>query len=458
MNYRRGILLLVLFSFNLLSAQQISQNPDHRRIAGFGSSVCSGTGDITERGGYVGQLQRLMIKKGWEVVNVSRGGDNTNTIRERCNKDENLRTSNKEIRENQYLVQQKPDYVLVGLSLANQGIIKDKKESRDSAFAEFSQGMRDLIEKCKKEGYQVVVANCYSNNQFAAEHYEATKKMNMQENSWGVAVFNFLGTIDDGQGHWVNGFFNDDWHPSYGGHKEMFLSIVPSTFAAIEKGKTLPEFEKSDRFAQIISNAKPALEYLPEDTIHSFTISVQVRGNEDFSPIGISGKKGVLSFVDFNKKDSSKTYEVFAGSEEYFGAVDIKNGAVSYINKNGDRITSGRKINDNKFHHITLTHITSLGKTALFVDSERIGDIQERVVPQLFYIGVNGKGDYKDLMIYRSALNNDEVKSLVSGNMIHSSLEIYAPLSDKSFIKDTPVLNKACSLSEIIVKGVILSK
>ena len=48
-----------------------------RRIAIFGSSVASGTGDESGRSGYAGLLRDLLQPRGWEVVNQSRGGDNT---------------------------------------------------------------------------------------------------------------------------------------------------------------------------------------------------------------------------------------------------------------------------------------------------------------------------------------------------------------------------------------------
>ena len=51
-----------------------------RRIAFFGSSVPNGTGDETGQGGYTGRMRTLLEPRGWEVLNQSRGGDNTVTI------------------------------------------------------------------------------------------------------------------------------------------------------------------------------------------------------------------------------------------------------------------------------------------------------------------------------------------------------------------------------------------
>jgi hypothetical protein len=41
----------------------------------FGSSVANGRGDEFARDGYTGLLRAMMARKGWEVLNQSRGGD-----------------------------------------------------------------------------------------------------------------------------------------------------------------------------------------------------------------------------------------------------------------------------------------------------------------------------------------------------------------------------------------------
>ena len=60
---------------------------------------------------------------------------------------------------------------------------------------------------------------------------------------------------------------------------------------------------------------------------------------------------------------------------------------------------------------------------------------------------INGKADYKDILIYRSSLNTDEVKTLVDGNIIQSSLEIYSPLNDENILKISELKNLAQSMS-----------
>jgi len=54
--------------------------------------------------------------------------------------------------------------------------------------------------------------------------------------------------------------------------------------------------------------------------------------------------------------------------------------------------------------------------------------------------------DMRHFLIYRSALNPDEVAALHDGRLLQASLEVYAPLRDE-FVTGAPVANLAQSLS-----------
>ena len=89
---RRGRCLpLALAALTLaLSAIPAAQAPApavFRRIAIFGSSVASGTGDESGQDGYAGLLRALLQPRGWEVVNQSKPGDNTKALMSRFEPD-----------------------------------------------------------------------------------------------------------------------------------------------------------------------------------------------------------------------------------------------------------------------------------------------------------------------------------------------------------------------------------
>jgi hypothetical protein len=56
----------------------------------------------------------------------------------------------------------------------------------------------------------------------------------------------------------------------------------------------------------------------------------------------------------------------------------------------------------------------------------------------------------RDILLYRSALNEDEVGALQGGTLLQSSLEIYAPLVDLNVAAGGSVENRAQSLSAFV--------
>jgi hypothetical protein len=85
----------------------------------------------------------------------------------------------------------------------------------------------------------------------------------------------------------------------------------------------------------------------------------------------------------------------------------------------------------------------------LYVGDQRIGSLPERFIPEEFQFVTNGKTALKDLLIYRSSLNADEVHALNRNQMIQSSLEVFAPLTD--YVQGKPLNNLAQSEEKLIM-------
>src|SRR3954454_16086002 len=122
------------------------QNPaaPPRRIAVFGSSVANGTGDDLGKEGYTGRLRELLAPRGWEVLNQSRGGDNTKTMAPRFAPDG---APDPKVR---YLLTVNPSYTLLGLSLGNEGIQNGTtRAEKDAIYAQFESGMRGFVERSR---------------------------------------------------------------------------------------------------------------------------------------------------------------------------------------------------------------------------------------------------------------------------------------------------------------------
>lgn len=434
------LFFLIILTYGFESAAQ-----NHIKIAAFGSSVCNGSGDHLKHGGYIGRFKELMAKYGWEVVNVSRGGDNTSTIQERWEKTD--KPTKREVKDNQYLLPQKPDYVIIGLSLNNEGLRKVTEEQQDSLFDKFKNGLTGIIERCKKEGYKVVVANCYPHQLFTSSQYQITKKTNLLINSWKLPSINLLGALDDGQGHWGESFNYDDTHPSGGGHREMSFAIVPTLFDALAAGKPVPEFHSSTKFAMLNRKAIPAFGFTPRDTIHSFAVSFVFKDLGDCVLLHMNGHGVNIVTSEFLAKDTQKTgIELYAQPDSVERSIEIKDNELLYHSEDGNTISGGKLIKG-MMYKITLSHCLARGTMDLYVGDQRVGSLPERFIPEAFQFVSNGKTALKNLLIYRSSLNADEVHAINRNQMIQSSLEVFAPLND--YVPGKSIKNLAQSKEEL---------
>ena len=94
-----------------------------------------------------------------------------------------------------------------------------------------------------------------------------------------------------------------------------------------------------------------------------------------------------------------------------------------------------------------LTHGYLTQKTVLYLDDKKAGEVMEQLEPVRFLIGNNtGKVGYKDLYIFRGALNQNEVAALSEGKKIQASLEVFSTLADPSLSPGMKLNNLAISL------------
>src|SRR5262249_51541624 len=133
-----------------------------------------------------------------------------------------------------------------------------------------------------------------------------------------------------------------------------------------------------------------------------------------------------------------------------------------YRASDGTMISSEVKADAN-WHTLVVSHYTARGETLFFVDGQLAGKTTERMQPKHFVIGGPSKetsttpaadqADLKDFLLYRSALNADEVSAIEKGALLPASLEIYAPLADAHLERGAHLENRAQSLSFATVEG-----
>lgn len=456
--YRALASALLAVAWLVVATGQTPPSPNPHRIAVFGSSVANGTGDFLGREGYAGRLREMMAPRGWEVVNQSRGGDNTVRMAPRFDPAGAPQPNTK------YLLPANPRYALLGLSLGNEGIANvETKVEKDAVFAQFESGLKALIARSRQHDIVPIVTSCYTRMDFTPVEYEYTRRMNLLINSWDVPSVNFLGAVDDGTGKWAKGFWFDALHPNPAGHDELTATFVPTLFEAIEQGKPLPTRSTAAGFARASGGVAP-IAFSPAETMHPFAMAVSLRAQSDGVAAAVTGvmldPQTTRHRIERAGRGATEIeYTTLLAGQPFTATVSVLRGAWAYTSSTGRTIVSTVKA-DGAWHSVVVSHYTARGETLFFVDGQLAGTTPERLQPKRFAIGgpaSAGAGqapkqtDMKDLLIYRSALNADEVAALQKGTLLQSSLEVLAPLADSNLEAGAALENRAQSLTRATV-------
>ncbi|MEO9475107.1 MAG: T9SS type A sorting domain-containing protein [Cyclobacteriaceae bacterium] len=400
----------------LSNLREICYNPNDQLIAVMGSSVPFGIGATNDEG-YIYQYTQQLSNRysngdglDWKVSNISIPGNNTTAVLNRWETD---------------LEPLCAKYVIYALSLGNEGV----KENGQLAFNQWRDNMLLLIDSARNNGIHPVIANCYARADFTSTQYDFTKQMNLLIHQWDVPSINLLGTIDNGFGQWETGYQNDPSHPNDAGHAEMYLSIVPSLFDALNAGKAQPS-KVSGTYLTLVDSLDKQLDFTPDGVVHSFTFSFDIKTSSSGVVGGFAlagGRYGVLSV------------------DEY-GYLDYHSSDIASIT------TDSIQIDDDEWHKISLTHYHARGETLLYIDGNLQGTASETLVPERFFLGsLDGPtSDYREWTFHRSGMTVDEIESLADGDMLKSSLELYAPLDGLEVYSSNVLINLAQSTVEIV--------
>ncbi len=400
---------------------------DNNLIAIMGSSVANGQGaDINK--GYMALYNTLLKQRfndgdgfDWGFTNISIPGNNTLDVLNRWDCD---------------LLPELSKYVIYGLSLWNEGI----HDFGQPKFNQFRDNLQLLISNAEAKGKTPIIMNCYPNNNYNATDYDFIKEMNLLIHQWDVPSINLLGAIDDTTGKWVTSYNDDASHPNNLGHSELFYAIAPSLFDALNLNKTQPQKINNTYIALGSSISNRQLSFNPENIIHSFTNSFDIKTSSTGNIAALTSATGI-GYFSINSS-----------------------GYLKYVSPSGLEIIGSTIINDNSWHKITLTHYYAQNKTILYTDEFESGNLNEQLICDNFYLHpLNSPStiDYKDWFFYRSAMSSNEIGLLNNGIMLKSSLELYAPLDGQAVFGSNPLINLAQStniISEEIAKPLNLVK
>lgn len=389
------------------------------RVSVFGSSVANGQGASNFQGYawlYGNQLKKRteggQSRYPLEISGVAIGGNTTRNLLDRYDD----------------VIHDFGRYVLIGLSLGNEGI--HGAQNPEAVFNGFRDNMLTLIARLREDGKVPVVVNNYTRGDYNDTDYSYVKRMNLLIHSWDLPSVNVLGAIDDGAGHWAEGYIADVAHPNYSGHQQFMYAIPPSLFDALVDGKPLPERNMT---ASSTLTDNTVLRLTPEGTVQPFTIAVRVRG----------GDAGSI----FTFRHGSRA--------KYTGALLVNaDGTITYKAPIQQGFTTAESpLADGEWHDIVLTHYFAMGRTFLYIDGVLAGTVDERLTLGEIVFGEQADSsvsrDFSEISLWRSGMNQEEITAHHAGEMLKSSLEVYSPVE---LTDDTTVLpNRAQTLNAATV-------
>ena len=327
-------------------------------------------------------------------------------------------------------------FVLVGLSLANQGF----------NGVSYRAGVKEIIRICRAAGVIPVIGLCYANGLENPSNYALAKSVNLEFQQFeDVATINFLGSVDDGFGGWASGHWLDAGHPNDAGQMEMYLAIVPSLFDALKAGIRNPSVQRRKAAEDVLSlnRAKIGVQFSPAplDLMHSFTLVLEVRSRKEW------GGGDIVTVVTSDGKNRTISISKQGGYLRYQQAEDASILLECPWNFPGPQPQNTS--NGNPWYMVSLSHFYARGETILSINGVQCATssvnvpqttVQERLVPKGFLVGAGHSTygvDCRDLLVYRAGLNQEELAFLWENDkVLQGSLEVFAPLRSANLTRN----------------------
>ena len=180
------------------------------KIVVIGSSVARGHKAWLLNGWATQLSQTLQQTYGHHLVNVAEVGANVGSTIARF-------TS--------VVTPEKPDVVIIALSLGNEGLAHCLPHQRRAVQRRFESGLQQLVKMTRKLGAYPILGGVYPHGNYAIEQYDLLQETHRHMLSWGVPVLDWLAAVDNGQGAWKPGTFFDPAHPNTIGHRLMYDAI-----------------------------------------------------------------------------------------------------------------------------------------------------------------------------------------------------------------------------------------
>jgi len=186
------------------------QQQDGLKVLVIGSSVAMGC-SAWLLNGWASQLgQALQEKYGHQLINRSQLGANV------CSTIERFAAA---------IAPEKPNIVVIALSLGNEGLAYCPPHDRRAVQRRFESGLLQLIKMTQDLGAVPIIGGLYPNGDYSPEHNWLLRDTHQRMLSWGVPMLDWLDVLDNGYGGWKPDISLDVAHPNTIGHQLMFKAI-----------------------------------------------------------------------------------------------------------------------------------------------------------------------------------------------------------------------------------------
>lgn len=180
------------------------------KVLVIGSSVAMGCSAWLLKG-WASQLgDTLKEKFGHQLVNRSQLGANVSSTIERFAA---------------VVVPEKPDLVIISLSLGNEGLAYCRPHDRRAVQRRYESGLQQIIKMTQDLGAIPVIGGLYPHGDYNPEHNWLLRDTHDRMLRWGVPILNWLDVLDDGYGGWKSDLSLDVAHPNTAGHQLMLEAI-----------------------------------------------------------------------------------------------------------------------------------------------------------------------------------------------------------------------------------------
>ena len=404
-----------------------------KRIVIFGSSVAFGVG-ATNNQGWAYMLGQTLMAQGWTFNNLSINGNNTIDLIARFYTD---------------VVPLQPDVVIIGLSLANEGILGSGKQA---VFNQYMNNMYRLIDMCRQQGFKVIVTGTYPNNSYTSVEYNYCKQADLFLQTSQIPYINFMGAVDNGSGNWRTGMFADGGHPNDVGHTSMYRTIPLTLFDRFPYALQSYDVGYPTRGAVVMTGdtttVSPIQYTVGTEPFGSWTIMMNAKMRS-------GSAQGIALFSIYNGNAVPLRLRAPSGTWDLASA--------------GNLIVSTVQPSDLLDHQIAVTYNYYTNSVSLYIDGVAIGTADAGIYgenPTEFTIlgradnaAVNANGfEISKIAIYKMALNIDQIKSCYLGFYPKASSQVFAPCADVQTAAQTSLLNLAPTNATLLINTAALTQ